>query len=248
MGFVLCSSAAAQQAFEVASVRPSTTGINGVRGGCHGVDSKYDPGKLAPPPLGRCVITDGRLSHMIQIAWGLSAIGEIRNAPDWAIAGDDRFTIQAKVDNPQTATERQLMEMLQALIVERFDLKFHREDKAVPGFALVVGKKGPKLAETASETSELLTAGKLRPHGADSISAKRYSVADLAHLLTRMEPGPVKDETGLAGLYDFNLSWDETNGPALTTALSEQLGLRLESRKVPVSYFVIESARKPAGN
>jgi uncharacterized protein (TIGR03435 family) len=44
-------------------------------------------------------------------------------------------------------------------------------------------------------------------------------------------------------LYDFNIRWNEAEGPTMATALQEQLGLRLESRKIHVSYFVIDSAR-----
>ncbi|HEY3739668.1 MAG TPA: TIGR03435 family protein [Bryobacteraceae bacterium] len=56
------------------------------------------------------------------------------------------------------------------------------------------------------------------------------------------------DQTGLAGSYDSKLSWDETAGPSLVTALKEQVGLRLESAKVMTSFFVIESAEGPAAN
>jgi uncharacterized protein (TIGR03435 family) len=56
------------------------------------------------------------------------------------------------------------------------------------------------------------------------------------------------DETGLTGGYDFKLSWNETDGPALTTAVQEQLGLKLEPKKVQVSLFVVDSAEKPDEN
>ena len=56
------------------------------------------------------------------------------------------------------------------------------------------------------------------------------------------------DKTGLDGEYDFTLNWDEDEGPTLRTAVEEQLGLKLEPQKVPVSVFVIESARKPSAN
>jgi uncharacterized protein (TIGR03435 family) len=59
---------------------------------------------------------------------------------------------------------------------------------------------------------------------------------------------PVIDKTGLAGTYDFTLAWDETDGPTLATALQEQLGLKFESQKVPVPFFIIESAKKPSEN
>jgi hypothetical protein len=45
--------------FEVASVKPSASGLRAFHGGCHGIDSVYTPGEEAEaPPLGRCVIAD----------------------------------------------------------------------------------------------------------------------------------------------------------------------------------------------
>ncbi len=52
------------------------------------------------------------------------------------------------------------------------------------------------------------------------------------------------DKTGLNGVYDFKLAWDEESGPTIQTALRKQLGLRMEMKKVAVSYFVIDSARR----
>jgi len=60
--------------------------------------------------------------------------------------------------------------------------------------------------------------------------------------------GPGVDETGLTGVYDFTLMWDEENGPTIQTALREQLGLRMEMKKVAVSYFGIDSAQRPSPN
>jgi uncharacterized protein (TIGR03435 family) len=119
----------AQQTFEAASVHAAEPGnLKGVRGGCRGVDSKSNSSDGVILPIGRCVINDGRLSHLIFIAWQLKTISMIENAPDWVIGGDERFTIQAKAENPK-ATEAELLGMLQGLLVERFRLKFHREDR-----------------------------------------------------------------------------------------------------------------------
>ncbi len=73
----------------------------------------------------------------------------------------------------------------------------------------------------------------------------------------------MEDATGLTGKYDFKLEWvpDEgqpnsggevpppnAEGPAIFSAIREQLGLKLEARKGPVEVLVIDRAEKPGGN
>jgi uncharacterized protein (TIGR03435 family) len=75
---------------------------------------------------------------------------------------------------------------------------------------------------------------------------------------------PVVDHTAITGHFDFTLEWtpdvsqfggrDLTTGPernrppALSTAIQEQLGLKLESRRVAVEVFVIDRADRPSEN
>ena len=241
----LCSLAAAQSGprltFEAASVRPSTSGSSGVRGGCHGTDSKSDI------PLGRCVVTDGRLSHLIVMAWQVKEVDMIRNAPDWVIASDERFDVQAKAENPR-ATEAQLLEMLQHLLEDRFKLKWHREEREDNGFALVVAKNGPHLQESKEgDVTSLGPFNKANP--TVTISPHKVSMTMLANFLSTFGPGgTVTDETGLKGEYNFALTYNEEDGPSANTALQRQLGLKLEPRKVMNSYFVIDSAERPGAN
>ena len=46
------------------------------------------------------------------------------------------WLVEAKAENPSTAKEAELKQMLQTLLTERFKLRFHHESKDVPGFAL----------------------------------------------------------------------------------------------------------------
>jgi uncharacterized protein (TIGR03435 family) len=72
--------------------------------------------------------------------------------PSWLTAnpmGMDRFDIHATL--PEGATEKDVPEMLQALLVERFKLVFHRENVEMPIYALLVGKGGPKMKEAAPD-------------------------------------------------------------------------------------------------
>jgi uncharacterized protein (TIGR03435 family) len=241
----------APMAFEVASVKPAAPGPYGVRGSCHGIDSVYTPTEKAEaPPLGRCVITDGRLSHMVSLAWGIGSMELIKSGPDWIQRGDDRYNVEAKAEDPTKVTEQQLLTMLQALLVERFQMKFHLEPTERPGFALTIAKNGPKLKETKSEDSGLsFGVGGKGTKGDHQINFRRYSMPMLANLLTGFGGhGPAIDKTGLTGLYDFSLMWDDEAGPTLSTALQEQLGLGMRSEKVPVSYLIIDSAQKPGAN
>jgi len=72
-------------------------------------------------------------------------------------------------------------------------------------------------------------------------------------LLSRMARMPVIDKTGLTGFYQFDLRYaDEVSrvppenpaGPSIFTAVQEQLGLKLESRKGPVEVLVVDRAQQ----
>src|SRR5262245_1091452 len=78
---------AQQREFEVATVKPTRI-PGGVRGACHGIDSKFGPNdSAASVPLGRCVVSAGRLSHMIGIAYGVS-MDMLAGGPDWVAGGN----------------------------------------------------------------------------------------------------------------------------------------------------------------
>jgi len=82
----------------------------------------------------------------------------------------------------------------------------------------------------------------------------------LTMMLSQNLGRPVIDQTGLNGLYDFHLTWTpdaglsqaapaaSENGPSLFTALTDQLGLKLESKKSPVQVYVVEKIEQPKEN
>src|SRR5580698_808760 len=140
--------------------------------------------------------------------------------------------------------------MLQALLIERFQMKFHLEPVQLPGFALKVAKGGPKLLPTKSEGADFSFGPGGKPGAsAGMFKAQRCSMREFVRMLSVFgDRGPGMDRSELAGLYDFTLTWNNETGPTLETALREQLGLRIESEKVQTSYFVIDSAKRPSEN
>lgn len=62
----------------------------------------------------------------------------------------------------------------------------------------------------------------------------------------------VLDRTGLTGEFDINLKWAPDPavdpGPAIFTAIEEQLGLKLESGKAPIDVLVIDRIERPTEN
>lgn len=61
----------------------------------------------------------------------------------------ERWDILAKL--PDGATQDQVPDMLLNLLVDRFKLAYHRENREQPVYALIVGKTGAKLKDVSSE-------------------------------------------------------------------------------------------------
>jgi uncharacterized protein (TIGR03435 family) len=138
--------------------------------------------------------------------------------------------------------------MLQNAIVDRFSLQLHRETAEAPGYALLASKTRDKLKETAAG---VVNGGRGRVSGA-------MSMAMLVKSLSQTLGRTVTDETGLDGYYIIDLKWvpDEllaadagvANGPSIFTAVQEQLGLKLENRKVQVVKLVIDRVQRLSDN
>ena len=85
------------------------------------------------------------------------------------------------------------------------------------------------------------------------ISASGITMAKLAETLARTLRTPVSDMTGVPGVFDIEIAWPtEGDATEITSALSgvlqDQLGIRLDLRKVPMDVVVVDQAEKPTGN
>ena len=136
--------------------------------------------------------------------------------------------------------------MIQKLLADRFQLRFHREKKDLAAYAITVSKGGLKLTPSAGDPSGLPTATTSFGH----VTARNMRIEEFAEGLQGMVlDRPVIDRTGLSGHFDFTLSWtpDEFQFPSreaktprpesdltlpdLFKAFEDQLGLKLESTK-----------------
>ena len=186
---------------------------------------------------------------------GAYAVEEPRilGGPKWL--DDARYNIEAKAASP--AGDSELAMMLQSLLAERFKLAFHREQRALSGYALVLGKSGLKAKPSEPD------AGSRTSSRWGVIEAAGCNMAHLALKLSEVLHLPVADFTAVPGEFDFKLEWtaddmrapppsaaapDAVSGPSIFDALEEQLGLKLESRKVPAEVLVIDHAEKPSEN
>ena len=176
---------------------------------------------------------------------------QISGAPKWL--DDARYDIVAKANVSNELSQEQLKPLLQAMLVERFQLKFHKETKEFPVYSLVAGKNGPKFsADNNILVSESLNVSSNR--GKASMTGRKVSMSDLAKHLGDMAGRTVIDNTGLKGDYDFKLDWAPSEAeddalPSIFAAVQEQLGLKLVSvKKAPVEVIVIESIGKASTN
>jgi uncharacterized protein (TIGR03435 family) len=170
----------------------------------------------------------------------------------------------------------QVMLMLQSALEDRFQLKLSHESRDLPVYVLVVAKGGAKLTPTALPPNDPdhpadpeIRRPKVPEPG--QFIATGAPIASILGTVSRELGGEiVLDQTGLKGEYDFTLKWTpgaglptsaannnqdpataplpDPSGTSIFTALQEQLGLKLETKKAPVDVLVITHVERPSGN
>lgn len=239
--------------FEAASIKPATRPVGpflpGTRPACP-LNGCGGPGTGSPE---RITFTVASLKHLIRTAYNVRSQHQIE-APDWMDSAI--FDVVANV--PSGATRDQANLMLQNLLADRFQVKLHRSTRTLPIYALVVAKGGPKLKVAANDPNAPKARGTIWSRGRKRFEFDRWTMANFTGTLESDAGRPVVDMTGLEGTYDIRLEFAESSAdplfgppdpqaPELFTALTEQLGLRLESRTGPVEVLVVDSAlRQPA--
>jgi uncharacterized protein (TIGR03435 family) len=227
--------------FEAASIKPNKGAGNG--------------SWVTQDQSGNLTAGNATLKRLVMNAYGLRDF-QVVGGPSWI--DTDSYDILAKPAGKTSGVE--FNRMIQSLLAERFQLKFHRESRQLPIYTLTVGKNGPKLTEWKD------TPGMCK-YVMGNLTCQKATMAILADELARRLGRSVVDKTELTGNYDFKLEWapdefqvpgpsevgqprpaSDPTGPSIFTALQSQLGLKLEPSKGPVPVLVIDDAQKPAEN
>jgi uncharacterized protein (TIGR03435 family) len=252
--FLLISPARAQE-FEVASLKltPVRLGYDGLVEHPTGGPGTSDPGMF------RCAHC--RMAELITLAFDLK-----RSQLDLSrFLSHEEYEIAAKI--PAGATPPQFRTMLQNLLRERLGLAYHYEKQRVDGYALSIAKGGPKLQSSAVAEAEqthspnlaqplpdkngypiLTRPGRMSLDGRTRWRLDRETIDHFAYLLEQDYGLPFENDTALTGLYDIDLRWSRPDGPTFPEALQSQLGLRMESKKVPVDVLIVDRLEKNPRN
>ncbi len=205
--------------FEVAVIKPTAP------------DFRF--GNFRPQRGGRVVIQGMTLKNLIMQAWNLYNQDLIVGAPKFA--DSDRYDINAEAatygPDPDAASgssegsrfetidEDSINVMLRNLLIERFKIQFHTEERPSTAFVLTALKPKMKKADPANRTGYHTGPGAdgkdpriANPAASRLIAFENMTMKQLAQDLPLIAGGyfqgaTVYDETGIEGAFDFTLNF-----------------------------------------
>jgi uncharacterized protein (TIGR03435 family) len=248
-------------AYELAAIKPSKPGI----------------GSRILFTADGVTATRFTLKAMIKMAYRIND-DQITGGPKWIDSDTydlEAKVDSSEVAEFSKLDENQRSQMFQNLLTERFRLGIHRETRDLPVYVLTIAKNGPKVQE--AKPGDTYPDGFKGPDGKPfghagpmswgngRLTGQGIPLAQMAAALSQQLGRTVQDRTELKGNYDIKLEWTpdepqrpqpgpenalatDSPSPSLFTAIQEQLGLKLESRKAPVEILVIDHAEPPPEN
>ena len=235
-------------AFDTVSIKPLNNPGAGLRSE---PGLRFLPGTVASAPAGVTA------KQIIVEAYQLTEY-QLTGGPGWL--GSDRYTLQAKTEAPVSRNDIRLM--LQALLAESFKLVASHGTKEMRVYGLTVAKGGPgptryqvKAGADSSgpagfQKADAMLAGHTGGRATSFTGTTMELFARSLSELRGAQPGssllgrPVLDRTGLQGLFNFRLAWNDDDD--FMRALREELGLRLESQKAVMDILVIGHIERPS--
>lgn len=236
--------------FEVASVRPSNPNQGEING-------------FYTYPGGRIVARSCNVLYLIMVAFNVQEF-QISGGPDWIVlTRGDRFDVQAKppesslsarwkTSSPKIYPGKEERQMLQALLADRFQFRFHRGTKEGAIFILARGSKELKLTPPKDTNSFPWAGGISGGWFAGGMRGENISMLQLAERLSGFLRRPVLDQTGIDGSFDFEFptGTDENDSdiPAFLVSAMKGIGLSLKPSRGPVETIFIDHIERPSPN
>lgn len=247
--------------FDAVSIKPSKSGDR--------------QSAMRGAPGGPLIATNVSVRRLITWAYQVRDF-QISGEPAWA--DSERYDVVTKSEgNPRFDFIQPTLEtMFQGALADRFKLALHKETKELPVYSLVIAKNGPKIhAIDEGDCPEVPTqqnpCRSLRNTKFAQLTGEKAPMSALTLTLSALTQTIVVDKTGLKGSFSYKLDWTpylpqpQAPGggnqpmpavpfdpssfvPAISTALQEQLGLKLESGKGPVEILVIDHVERPSEN
>jgi uncharacterized protein (TIGR03435 family) len=252
------SAVASPKKFDVASIRPSPPD----QPGWMGIQTTGD----------RFEARSVSLSALVGYAYAFGGPRPQMVSESKGWIDSQRWDIVGKVDDPSFAglsnAERRdrMRPIVQALLTERFHLKFHTELRPTSVYALVQAKGGAHVKEVPAPPEVKGDSMEAMKHYREENPGKGFpgsiSCSDggcTATAMTISAAAPtigansrldrlIIDETGLKGHYDFSFRTPRNNDDDAMGDIEEDLGIKFEPRKVDLTTYVIDSAERPSAN
>jgi uncharacterized protein (TIGR03435 family) len=220
-------------------------------------------------PGGRFVAVNVPLVSLVSIAYAVP-VYQLESLPNWVTTV--RFDITAQAKSEPTIDERSAL--LRDLLQDRFHAISRTEVKERDIYALVMaradGRLGPGLRPSTVQCPGVPDAAARAPLapgarpkcaatlGIGSMTGDGVPLSNLIGMLAAQLQRPVVDRTGLSGRFDIDLTSSGVptgtaaggadDRPSVFTAIQEQLGLKLESQRGPVTLTVFDRIEMPTEN
>src|SRR5688572_3245506 len=242
---VTISAQAPRPAFEVASVKKQAQRIASI------------PTQLSTPsPVLHW--TNATLASMLLFAYNVNYY-ELIGGPDWMRT--DLFEINARAASEVSEDEKRLM--VQSLLEDRFKVVVRKDKQEMRISELTLarsdGRLGPNV--TACPDPNAPEPRRIAPRGGQLWVTRCGTIAEFARIASLILRAPFVDRTGVTEKWHIEIAFIDPRfatsagggaqtpvDPNLTdisTAMREQLGLKMESVRGPVDVLVVESAQQP---
>jgi uncharacterized protein (TIGR03435 family) len=239
----------ANPTFEVATIKPSDPARSGQIVTLRGAE----------------VITTNTTVHdLINLAYWLHP-KQLTGGPAWTES--EKYDMAGKPDAPGQPSVDQMKMMIQKLLADRFQLKFHFEKRDLSAYAVRITNAGAKIIRSQDDPKGYPGWNFGRTAAGTTLTFRNSPMSQVTAILQNFLDKPVVDQSGLSERYDFTLTFtldpaqmarlggppipaadNPDAAPDVFTAFQQQLGLKLESTKAPVDVMVIDKVEKPSEN